>query len=81
MPRPQQSEHCKFDSFIQRKLGGTLKLGIIPENLVERLALAFGFPPPGIMESWLGIMASRAVMTATKLDIFESLMDVCFARY
>lgn len=50
-----------------------MKLGIIPENLAERLALWFGMPPPGILESWLGIMASRAIMTATKLDIFEHL--------
>src|SRR5437868_10804361 len=50
-----------------------MKLGVIPENLAERLALWFGIPPPGILESWLGIMASRAVMTATKLNIFETL--------
>ena len=50
-----------------------LKLGVIPENLAERLALWFGVPPPGILESWIGIMASRAVITATKLDIFEVL--------
>jgi 2-polyprenyl-3-methyl-5-hydroxy-6-metoxy-1,4-benzoquinol methylase len=50
-----------------------MKLGVIPENLAERLALWFGIPPPGILESWLGIMASRAVMAATKLNIFEAL--------
>lgn len=50
-----------------------MKLGVIPENLAERLALWFGIPPPGILESWIGIMASRAVITATKLDIFEAL--------
>jgi len=50
-----------------------MKLGVVPENLPERLALRLGIPPPGIVESWLGIMASRAVMAATKLSIFESL--------
>lgn len=50
-----------------------MKLGVIPENLAERLALRFGIPPPGILESWLGIMASRAVIVATKLDVFEHL--------
>src|SRR5262245_27950114 len=50
-----------------------MKLGVVPENLPERLALGLGIPPPGIVESWLGIMASRAVMAATKLNIFESL--------
>ncbi len=43
-----------------------MKLGVIPENLAERLALWFGIPPPGILESWLGSMAARAVMVATK---------------
>jgi len=50
-----------------------MKLGVIPENLAERFALWFGIPPPGILESWIGIMASRAVIAATKLDIFEHL--------
>lgn len=50
-----------------------MKLGVIPENLAERIALWFGIPPPGILESWIGIMASRTVMVATKLDIFETL--------
>jgi SAM-dependent methyltransferase len=50
-----------------------MKLGVIPENVAERLALLFGIPPPGILESWIGIMAARAVMAATKLDIFETL--------
>src|SRR5262249_23287151 len=57
----------------QNRGGRGVKLGVIPENLAERLALWFGIPPPGIVESWLGIMASRAVMAATKLDIFETL--------
>src|SRR5262249_34646496 len=56
----------------QNRKGQAVKLGVIPENLAERLALWFGIPPPGIVESWLGIMASRAVMAATKLDIFET---------
>jgi hypothetical protein len=50
-----------------------MKLGVLPENLAERLALCVGIPPPGIIESWLGIMATRAVMAATKLGIFETL--------
>src|SRR5206468_2080827 len=51
----------------------SVKLGLVPENLVERLALLTGILPPGIFESWFGIMLARTVMTATKLDIFESL--------
>src|SRR5438552_18074084 len=50
-----------------------MKLGILPENLMERLALRSGALPPGIFECWFGIMLSRTVMAATKLDVFESL--------
>src|SRR5437868_11440175 len=66
--------HSEGSLSVSLILGGRgVKLGVIPENLAERLALWFGIPPPGIVESWLGIMASRAVMTATKLNIFETL--------
>jgi SAM-dependent methyltransferase len=50
-----------------------MKLGIVPENLVERLALLSGMLPPGIFECWFGIMLARTVMAATRLDVFESL--------
>lgn len=50
-----------------------MKLGIVPENLVERLALRLGMLPPGVFECWFGIMVARAVIAATKLGIFESL--------
>lgn len=50
-----------------------MKLGVISENPAECVALWLGFPPPGIVEGWLGIMAARAVMAATKLDMFEVL--------
>lgn len=50
-----------------------MKLGVVPENLIERLALFSGLLPPGIFESWFGIMLSRTMMVATKLDVFEAL--------
>jgi len=50
-----------------------MKLGVVPENLIERLALFSGLLPPGIFESWFGIMLARTIMVATKLDIFEAL--------
>src|SRR5438105_3634684 len=50
-----------------------MKLGIVPENFLERLALLSGMLPPGIFECWFGIMLARTVMAATKLDVFESL--------
>jgi SAM-dependent methyltransferase len=50
-----------------------MKLGMVPENLVEMLALRSGLLPPGIFEAWFGIMLARTVMAATRLEIFESL--------
>src|SRR5437764_6332756 len=50
-----------------------MKIGIVPESLVERLALFSGMLPPGIFECWFGIMLARTVMAATRLDVFESL--------
>jgi predicted O-methyltransferase YrrM len=52
-----------------------VRLGIVPDNIVERLALLSGLLPPGIFECWFGMMLSRAVMAATKLDVFESLAE------
>ena len=50
-----------------------MRLGMVPDNVLERLALLSGMLPPGIFECWFGIMLARSVMAATKLDIFESL--------
>lgn len=50
-----------------------MRLGIVPENLAERVALLCGLLPPGVFECWFGIMLARTVMAATKLDVFESL--------
>jgi SAM-dependent methyltransferase len=50
-----------------------VKLGVVPDNFLERVALLSGLLPPGIFECWFGIMLARTVMAATKLDIFESL--------
>jgi SAM-dependent methyltransferase len=46
---------------------------MVPDNLVERMALLSGVLPPGIFECWFGIMLARTVMAATKLNVFESL--------
>ncbi len=52
-----------------------MKLGLIGDNVVERIALASGVLPPGIFECWFGMMLSRTVMVATKLDVFEGLAN------
>jgi SAM-dependent methyltransferase len=50
-----------------------MKLGLVPENVLERLALHCGMLPPGVFECWFGIMLARTIMAATKLNVFESL--------
>ena len=50
-----------------------MKLGVTPENLLERFAILSGMLPPGIFEGWIGIMLARTIMVATKLDVFEAL--------
>lgn len=50
-----------------------MKLGIVADNFLERLAIASGLIPPGIFECWFGIMLARTVMCGTKLEVFESL--------
>jgi 2-polyprenyl-3-methyl-5-hydroxy-6-metoxy-1,4-benzoquinol methylase len=50
-----------------------VKLGSLPDNLAERIALLTGIIPPGVFESWFGIMLSRTIMVATRLDVFEAL--------
>jgi hypothetical protein len=35
--------------------------------------LATGLLPPGIFESWFGIMPARTIIFATNLDVFEVL--------
>jgi hypothetical protein len=50
-----------------------VKIGIIPENLVERLALALGLIPAPAIEAWFSFMLARVIMAGTKLGVFEAL--------
>jgi predicted O-methyltransferase YrrM len=52
-----------------------MKIGVIPENIFERLALAAGLVPTPLVDSWLTFMLARAIMIATKLGIFETLAE------
>src|SRR5215470_16510950 len=58
---------------VRRRKEEALKLGLVGDNLVERLTLLSGILPPGIFECWFGIMLARTIMAATKLDVFENL--------
>jgi SAM-dependent methyltransferase len=50
-----------------------MKLGVIPETALERIALATGQVPIPIAHTLGGIVLARAVMVATSLGVFEAL--------
>lgn len=50
-----------------------MKLGALPDNLMERVGLALGMIPPGVFEGWFGFMLARTIMVAVKLNVFEAL--------
>jgi predicted O-methyltransferase YrrM len=50
-----------------------MKLGVIPENLIERLLLAINLVPTPIFDTQVAFMLARTVMAGTKLGIFEAL--------
>ena len=50
-----------------------MKIGLIPENIFECLALATGMVPMPLVESWITFMLARTIMVATKLGIFEAI--------
>jgi len=50
-----------------------MKLGIIPENMLERVALAAGVVPRPILDTLVAMLLARTIMAATKLGIFEAL--------
>ena len=50
-----------------------MKIGIIPENTLERVALAAGAVPRPLFDTHLAMMLARTIMAATKLGVFEAL--------
>lgn len=50
-----------------------MRIGLIAENILERLALALGFVPTPLGETLLGSMVSQTIMISTKLGVFEAL--------
>jgi SAM-dependent methyltransferase len=52
-----------------------MKIGSIPENIFERLALAGNLVPTPLVDSWMTFMLARTIMVATKLGIFEALAE------
>jgi SAM-dependent methyltransferase len=52
-----------------------VRIGTIPETVVERLALALGLLPTPAVEAWFPFMLARAIMAGTRLGVFEALAD------
>lgn len=50
-----------------------MRVGIIAETLLERLALALGRIPSPIVETFPPLVLARAIMAATRLGIFDAL--------
>jgi SAM-dependent methyltransferase len=49
-----------------------MRLGLIPENLIDRIGLATGFPPPAWTETYAPLYA-RAIVAATELGVFDAI--------
>ena len=50
-----------------------MKVGVIPENPLERVVLALGLVPAPLFETMSTMLLARTVIVATKLGIFEAL--------
>lgn len=50
-----------------------MKIGVLPETVLERLALALGQVPIPIAHTLGGVLLARTVMVATRLGVFEAL--------
>ena len=50
-----------------------MKIGAIPENLLEQAALSLGIAPIPLSDTHLSFMMARTIMVATKIGIFEAL--------
>jgi O-methyltransferase domain len=52
-----------------------MKYGVIPTNLVERLALATGKVPLPVLDVLVTILKSRAIMAGVSLGLFEAMRE------
>ncbi len=50
-----------------------MKLGAIPENLIERILLASGVVPTPLIDTLIAMLRARTVMVGTKLGVFQAL--------
>jgi len=50
-----------------------MKIKSVPENLLERIALAFNLAPTPMFDTQIAFTSARAIMAAAELDIFDAL--------
>jgi SAM-dependent methyltransferase len=50
-----------------------MRLGIIPEGIIDRIALASGKLPTPIVETFWGIALGRLIITGAQLGVFDAL--------
>lgn len=50
-----------------------MRLGAIPQGVVERVAFALGIVPTPLFDSIIALLLARTVMVATRLDVFETM--------
>jgi 2-polyprenyl-3-methyl-5-hydroxy-6-metoxy-1,4-benzoquinol methylase len=52
-----------------------MRVGVIPENLVELLLTGLGVVPTPLLDTFQAIVRARVIMVATRLGVFETLKD------
>ncbi len=52
-----------------------MKIGVVPETLAERAVLAAGRVPTPFLATHPALLLARAVMVATRFDVFEALAE------
>ena len=50
-----------------------MRIGVIPENLQERIVLASGLVPIPLLDTQIAFLLARTIMVGTKVGVFESL--------
>ena len=50
-----------------------MRLGLIPESVLDRIALAFGAGPPPAMTEAYAPLHARAIVAATEMGVFDAL--------
>ncbi len=52
-----------------------MRVGAIPETLLERIATVAGLAPTPVVDTFHAVIVARAVVVATKLGVFDALAD------